>query len=310
MRKEQWYLICNRHEMVAISCLQLPQEWRDIDNMWDKSDEELEKIYEVSEATEPFTILSIEAARTAGFQPDSIDNALMFSYASAKAWVRTMRVPVLAATDIIASTDRWATLDIVARRNITEFRNKLRDLTQTNVFDLKWPPIPAELDFIRKEVDASEIERLDPNFIKMLTTPAAPLTIEQIRIDQWLRIHDERERRKGGGVRLVFDGKPYWFWSDEPTRNQYALLQGFIKRQGITDDQVFENWKTMSKEFIPFTPKMLYQVIDSGVIAESVLFKIAEEHNNAMLASPNPAEYDFKSDWPMTYAEAAAKGTL
>lgn len=310
MRKDRWYLVCNRHEMVALTCIQLPDEWRDIPNMWERSEEELAAIYETSVTAEALMILSVDAARSAGMQADSIDMAMMNSYDAAKAWVRTMRDPVLAATDLVTSSDRWTKLDAVARRNIANFRQALRDITKTDVFNLQWPEIPQELDYIRSLVNSDAIDRVDQNFRKMLLTPAAPLTIEQIRIDQWLRIHEERELRKAGGVRLVIDDKPYWFWSDEPTRNQYSLLPGFFARKNIGIDQVFENWKTMSKEFIPFTPRMLDQVIDAGIVAEKTLFAIAEQHHQAMLESDDPANYDYKSGWPKTFQEAAASGTL
>jgi hypothetical protein len=310
MRKDTWYLICDREEMVAVNCLQLPNEWRDIPDMWEKSDEELARIYEVSPTAEQYTILTIDAARSAGIQVDSIDEMLMASYDAAKAWVRTMRDPVLLATDMVTGTDRWPSLDVVARRNITNFRQVLRDITRSNVYNLKWPEIPQELDFIRELINPMDIANVDVGFCNMLFTRSAPLTVEQITADQWLRIHEEREIRKAGGVRILIGDQPYWFWTDEPSRNQYALLCGFIDRNGIGLDQVFENWKTMSKEFVPLTPRLLYNVIDSGVVAEKILFKIAEDHNTAMKASDDPANYDFKSGWPPTFQEALTKGTL
>lgn len=310
MRKDQWYFVCNREEMVAIACLQLPNEWRDIPNMWEKSDEELATIYEAGPSAVQFQILTETAARSAGYQADSIDNAMMEAYEVAKEWVRAMRAPVLLATDMVVGNDRWPSLDVVARRNITDFRTALRNITNTDVFNLRWPSIPRELNFIRDTVNLDKIDRVDVNFVKMILEQPAPLTIEQIKIDMWLRIHEEREMRKAGGVRVIYDDKPYWFWTDEPTRNQYSLFSDYIKRNNIGGDTVFRNWKTMSKEFLELTPNMFYKMLDTGILAESALFDIAEAHNAAMLASDDPANYDYKTGWPPTFAEALAKGTL
>jgi hypothetical protein len=217
-----------------------------------------------------------------------------------------MRDPVLNATDSIIVSDRWNKLDVVAQNDATRFRNALRDITtQQDLFHLKWPAIPPALNFLRN-LDVSQITQPCEDFLAMFTTPYPELTLEQRRANMWLRIKAERDRRKNGGVKIVVDGKAYWFWTDDPSCKQYALLDGHTTRNNMALTQVINNWKTMSGEFVPMTVAMLHEIIGAGISNEGAIFDDAEHHKNAMLELEEPESYDFNQGWPASFEEYSA----
>lgn len=116
-------------------------------------------------------------------------------------------------------------------------------------------------------------------------------------------IKAERDSRKAGGVKLTVDGKDYWFWTDDPSRNQYSLLDSKIRRNAIPLDTVIASWKTMSAEFVPFTPALMYSIMDAGIDKEQALFAMCETHLTAMLAADDPSTYNFGGGWAQTYEE-------
>jgi hypothetical protein len=304
MANAKWYVLCDKDQNVAVDLLQIPEVWREITGMQSLNDEQLAAIGQLSEGNEEMTFLSIDTARSQGFNVDSIDLMISTRAPIIRDWIRSMRDPILALTDAFILADRWAKYDVVAQKDITQFRDALRDITKQNIFNIVWPAIPPELDVLRK-FDYETLKLPSDTFIAMLVDPAPPKSIEQIKADQWLRIHDERENRMSGGVKLVVDGKGYWFWTDEKSRNQYSLLADRVRRANYPGDTVLTQWKTMSGEFVPFTVDMLHQVIDTGISNESQLFVIAETHRQTMLVSEDPASYDFRSGWPETYRQPA-----
>jgi len=308
MVNAKWYLLCDEVENVAVDLLQIPEAWRDIPDMLSLDDEKLATIGEWSD-NPGMTFLSVEEARSRGFNVDSIDLLISVRAEAIRNWIRTMRDPILAMTDAFTVADRWATYDVVAQNDIAQFRTALRDLTKQNILSVVWPSIPSELDFLRS-FNYSALVRPDPGFIDMLQKPCPPKTIEQIKADQWLRIHDERELRKKGGVKLAVSGKEYWFWTDEPTRTQYALLADRARRNNFEDSKVLANWKTMSGEFVLFTVELLHRIIDTGIDAENELFEIAELHRQEMEASSDPLNYNFHTGWPSTYLDVSKAAIL
>jgi hypothetical protein len=134
-----------------------------------------------------------------------------------------------------------------------------------------------------------------------------PEVVEQQKADLqkilWEAIKAERDARKAGGLKLTIAGTDYWFWTDDPSRAQYAMLTDMIRRNNLPDTQVLDQWKTMDGTFVSFTVAMLHNVIDAGIAAESALFHVAETKRQEMLAASNPSEYVWNTGWPQTYAE-------
>lgn len=128
-------------------------------------------------------------------------------------------------------------------------------------------------------------------------------TKEEQQEEVWQAIKAERDRRKAAGLRLIVDGVEYWFWTDDPSRSQYALLECRIQRLNLPDEMVLTDWKTMSGVYIPLTVGLLHRIIDQGIANESYTFHNAEKHRQAMLLVDQPLRYDYGTDWLPTYAE-------
>lgn len=307
MLNAKWYLVCNTITNRAFDLLQIPDIWKNTTGMAGLDDESLATFNQwSSEKNEIF--LTVAAARVAGVDNDSINAVLAVTLPVVKNWARTMRDPLLAETDKITTPDRWVKLDVVSKCDVEIYRQALRDVTEQDPLTIIWPFIPQALAHIRT-FDTSVIERPSKDFLDKLVAPTPPKTIDQIRKDQWLRIHAERDRRKAGGVRVAVGDRDYWFWTDDTSRAQYAILEGRAQRAGLASETVLDLWKTMSGEFVPLTVALLHKVLDTGIACESNLFNIAETHRARMLASNDPLSYDYTKGWPATYEEVVA-GTI
>lgn len=304
MANAKWYYLCNISENKAIDLLQIPAVWRNISGMSDLADDALASLPAWS-GNPNYVFLTPEATQVRGIDQISINTVLARCLPVVTNWVRSMRDLLLNASDVVTVSDRWIAYDVVQRRNLTAYRQALRDIPSQDPFNVVWPAIPVELNFLRS-ISYDSIERPSEAFKAHLVTPLPPLTPAQNRADQWLRIHDERETRKAGGLKLNVGGTDYWFWTDEATRNQYALLAGRAQRNNLPADYLLAQWKTMSGAYVPFTVSLLHQVIDKGIDNESVLFTIAENHRQSMLQSSTPESYNYKTGWPPTYKESVS----
>lgn len=126
----------------------------------------------------------------------------------------------------------------------------------------------------------------------------------------WNAIKAERDSRKAGGLKLTVGDTDYWFWTDDPSRNQYAMLDSMARRKALSDDTKLDDWKTMDGSFVPFPVSLLHQVMDTGIANESALFHVAEMKRQAMLLADNPLTFEWQDGWPQTYAEYAAAKAL
>ena len=117
-----------------------------------------------------------------------------------------------------------------------------------------------------------------------------PLTTAQM----WDGIKTERDRRKAGGVKIGAK----WFHSDDGSRIQQMglVMMGASLPAGL-------QWKTMDGSFIPMTPALAQQVFTGQAASDQAIFAVAEQHRVAMEASPDPAAYDFSTNWPKIFGE-------
>ncbi len=113
--------------------------------------------------------------------------------------------------------------------------------------------------------------------------------------NMWLLIQAERDRRKTTGGYKVGN---YWFHSDDISRiQQLALVMfGTNMPSGIM-------WKTMSGDFVPMTPTLANQIFQAAAASDIAIFSVAEQKKQEMLASSNPAYYDYLPGWPLIYGE-------
>ena len=113
----------------------------------------------------------------------------------------------------------------------------------------------------------------------------------------WRAIQAERDRRKAGGVQVG----AYWFHSDDTSRIQFLglLMYGANMPAGIM-------WKTMSGAFVQMTPTLAQQIFGTVGAKDTSIFTVAEQHKAAMLASSDPASYNYLTGtpaWPTIYGE-------
>lgn len=120
------------------------------------------------------------------------------------------------------------------------------------------------------------------------------LQIEKTKIRQWKAIQDIRDFRKNAGVKVGSN----WFHSDDTSRIQQLglLMFGANMPAGIM-------WKTMAGTFVPMTPLLAQQIFMASAIHDQTIFGVAEQKRAAMLAHPNPSQYDQESGWPPIYGE-------
>jgi hypothetical protein len=301
MSNSKWYLLCDLQTFTALDLMQIPSVWRNVTGMEDMSDSDLARIGEWSQ-NHNLAFLSVEAAISKSITVSSIQKVLLASAGIAQVWLRSMRDPLLLATDIFTTGDRWKSFDSVSQNNIARYRQALRDVTHQDPLEAVWPYIPLELDSIRS-LDTSLINRPSAEFLDRLKKPTPEQTIEEIQRNQWTRLKDERDTRKAGGLMLVIDEKEYWFHTDESSRGQYSILSDSARRNNLPENYVLDQWKTMSGEFLPLTIAILHLIMDTGIHNESVLFNITEKKLLEMKASPDPINYPVKVGWPQTYEE-------
>ena len=189
---------------------------------------------------------------------------------------------------------------VVSAGELPESWGNIPSLNQLNyetISDLTWAGFP-QYGFLTEE-DARAVHDMDQASVDAAKKGLYDTIWEEIKI--------ERDRRKAGGVLVPVDGKDFWFWTDEPTRTQYALLINFVERNKLTETDVLDSWKTMSGEYTDMTVALLHKVLDAGIAKERQLFNFAKQLNLKLYASNDPVGLDWKSGWPEIYEEYAAR---
>lgn len=120
------------------------------------------------------------------------------------------------------------------------------------------------------------------------------------QLKTWELIKKERERRQYDAV--FVDGN--WFHSDLDSRIKY---EKFIKMGNSLPPTP---WKVKSPGgglfdpiFVTMTPALLEKIATAIVMAEINIFAAAEKHKVAMLKAPVPSDYDYLSDWPVSFTD-------
>jgi hypothetical protein len=304
MLNATWYLVCDMRSKVAHDLIQLDNTWGTVTGMLGQSDDNLEHFYLWATNHQGISFMPIDRARSVGVTEDSITQAIATAQPAVLAWLRSMRDPLLRATDSIMSVDRWNALDVVAQAQVAAYRQALRDVTNApDPLNVTWPPIPPALDSLRT-FDLNSLPRPSVAFAQMLINPFPPLTLAQQRTNQCLRIKELRDKRKSGGVKVSVGGVPYWFHTDDASRAQYALMDGIAIRNSLPADYTLEaGWKTMSGDYVPFTVGTLHAVISAGFANETAVFNVAKNHSTNVMNSTAPETYDYSTGWPTMYSD-------
>jgi len=121
---------------------------------------------------------------------------------------------------------------------------------------------------------------------------------EQLKM--WELIKQERERRQYDSV--LVEGN--WFHSDLDSRIKY---EKFIKMGNSLPPTP---WKVKSPGgglfdpiFVTMTPALLEKIATAIAMAEIDIFAATEKHRVAMLKAPVPSDYDYLSDWPVSFTD-------
>lgn len=125
------------------------------------------------------------------------------------------------------------------------------------------------------------------------TLDAAGVDMTKERV--WQEIKQKRSEVQSGGVLIASVNK--WFDSDSTSRIQQLglVMMGANMPPGIM-------WKTMDNSFTQMTPALAVEIFNSIAAHDIQAFTAAEQHKAAMLASADPANYDFSSNWPATFS--------
>ncbi len=120
------------------------------------------------------------------------------------------------------------------------------------------------------------------------------IKIQNAQDEIWTKIKNVRDYRKSSGVKVG----DYWFHSDSESRIQQLGL--VIMGANIPPNLM---WKTLTGVFIVMTPTLAPQIFSATSSSDVAIFTIAEQHRAAMLASPDPLNYDYTTGWPPMFGE-------
>lgn len=126
---------------------------------------------------------------------------------------------------------------------------------------------------------------------------------------RWELVKAERDgERTTAGVQA----NGYWFHSDTGSRIKWLGLKDSARDMlsagaALTDLMLVDGetvpWKTMTGVFVPVTVQLALDVVEAVKVHDKQLFKRAEQHYAAMLASDDPAAYDYSDGWPDRFAD-------
>ncbi len=119
--------------------------------------------------------------------------------------------------------------------------------------------------------------------------------VNQIKLDMWDLIKEERDRRKSSGGYKV---GTHWYHSDDTSRIQQLAL--VMLGSNIPNGLL---WKTLSGEFVSMTPTLALQIFQSAISSDMSIFTVAEQKKAVMQSSNDPANYDYLSGWPLMFGE-------
>jgi hypothetical protein len=129
------------------------------------------------------------------------------------------------------------------------------------------------------------------------TIPTEHLGLPDPKQAMWEAIKTERNRRwMEGGYSVSVGGVVKWFNSDLTARTQQL---GLINLGANIPSGL--QWKTMDNSFVTMTPTLAQAIFQAATVQDLATFQAAEAHNANMLASSDPASYDFSGGWPAVY---------
>lgn len=123
----------------------------------------------------------------------------------------------------------------------------------------------------------------------------SPSEVTSVGLAVWDLIKAERDRRKNDGGYKVGTN---WYHSDTSSRIQQL---GLVMMGANLPANLY--WKTMGGGFVVMTQTLALQIFQTAAASDMAIFTVAEQKKAEMLASANPATYDYLSGWPKIYGE-------
>lgn len=117
----------------------------------------------------------------------------------------------------------------------------------------------------------------------------------------WEKLQKHRDwREQNTGTPVMVGGVQKWFHSDDPSKiKQLALVKAADLNQMPADLQ----WKTMDRSFVLMTNEIAYAVYIEAMMMSTRIFAIAEQHRQGIMASTDPENYDWSTNWPQMFSE-------
>lgn len=291
MTNPNWYYEISLKDRVALRYTKLPEFYGNMGSVHEMTDATLA---DLSFAVKDRGFLRHDVAIKAGIEQTTMKKARDAAREIALEDIRDQRDHLLSVTDVAATVDRWNAMDVVQQYKVTEYRQLLRDITkQPDIFNIKWPDLPAELDFVRKYEWPADIP-LSAELKAKLDAAPTPTSKEQLQTEQWARIMKIRDARVAGGVRV--NGK--WFHTDSDSLIRYLALLA-----AGNNIPVGIRWKTMDGTFVDVTPDLVRAVYASAISANNAIFQHAELLRAQLNASVDPKTFDINAGWPAVYAD-------
>lgn len=145
----------------------------------------------------------------------------------------------------------------------------------------------------RAQWGAKELVAIDGDELEAILNPAP--SIEEAQTTCWGAIKAKRDSRTlEGGYRVG----SHWYHSDTFSRTQQMglVMLGASLPSGV-------EWKTMGGAKVLMTTALAQQIFAAAAASDIAVFAAAEAHRAAMMASADPATYDFSGGWPPVFGE-------
>lgn len=121
--------------------------------------------------------------------------------------------------------------------------------------------------------------------------------LSDAQLTAWNAIQDKRSDLEQNGGVLVNN---MWFQTDDNSKVKYLTLQAF--GPNIPSGTL---WKLMDGTFFPMTQELVSALVATAAQTVQLIYTTAEIHREAMMASDDPASYDFSRGWPISYDTAS-----
>jgi hypothetical protein len=171
--------------------------------------------------------------------------------------------------------------------------------------DIQYPNPPADLIAVTDAEYTAAMSRppgatLDVKGGKLVIVPAPDEPLSMVRGRMESAIKSLRDRRQlDGGVKVGAN----WFLSNDRAVSEYTAI--IAATNDLPASTVIrQGWRTMNGVPVDMTPALAKQIIVAGIAARAAIDDVSEAHILAMLASSDPATYDYSSGWPLSFGES------